>query len=108
MGGWTGASATPRLAAVTVHASGPLRDFVKLHREVEAVLQHVGLHTWDLVLLDVEGLWVRDELASEQDAEEVCRELGIRLHRGWDDLRIARRINGRDHWTRPGGQRRAL
>jgi hypothetical protein len=93
---------------VPSRAPNPLRDFVKLHREVEAVLQHVGLRTWDLLLVDVEGLWVRDEFESEAAAEATCRELGIRLHRGWDDPRIARRLNGRDHWNDPGGQRRAL
>lgn len=89
-------------------APSALRDFVKLHREVEAILQHVGLRTWDLVLVDVDGLWVRDELGSEEAAEAVCRALGIRLHRGWDDPRLVRRMNGRDHWNVPGGQRRAL
>ena len=93
---------------MTAQPSGALRDFVKLHREVEGVLQHVGRETWDLVLIDVEGLWVRDELASEQEAEAICRQLGIRVHRGWDDPRIVRRMNARDHWNRPGGQRRAL
>jgi hypothetical protein len=89
-------------------APNALRDFAKLHPEVEAVLQHVGLRTWDLVLVDVNGLWVRDELESEESAEAVCRELGIRLHRGWDEPRIARRMNARDHWNTPDGQRRAL
>ncbi|MGZ8625052.1 MAG: hypothetical protein ACXWXK_00065 [Actinomycetota bacterium] len=88
-------------------APSALRDFTKLHREVEAILQHVGLRTWDLLLVDVEGAWVRDEFESEEAAEEACRELGIRLHRGWDDPRIVRRMNGRDHWGSPGGQRRA-
>jgi hypothetical protein len=93
---------------MTPRAPNGLRDFVKLHREVEGVLQHVGLRTWDLVLIDVDGLWVRDEFASEEDAEATCRELGIRMHRDWDDPRLARRMNARDHWNRPGGQRRAL
>jgi hypothetical protein len=93
---------------VTTRAPNGLRDFAKLHREVEGVLQHVGLRTWDLVLVDVEGLWVRDEFASEEDAEAACSELGIRVHKGWDDPRIVRRMNARDHWNRPGGQRRAL
>ena len=92
----------------TTRAPNALRDFAKLHREVEAVLQHVGLRTWDLVLIDVDGLWVRDELESEEAAEAVCRELGIHLHRGWDDPRLTRRMNARDHWNAPGGQRRAL
>jgi hypothetical protein len=91
-----------------VPAPSALRDFVKLHREVEAVLQHVGRATWDLLLVDVEGAWVRDEFAGEEDAEAACRELGIRVHRGWDDHRIVRRMNGRDDWNRPDGQRRAL
>jgi hypothetical protein len=89
------------------HAPSALREFVKLRPEVEAVLQHVGLRTWDLVLIDVTGLWVRDEFESEEAAEATCRELGIRLHRGWDEPRIARRMNGRDHWNTSDGQRRA-
>ncbi len=70
------------------------------------MLQHVGLRTWDLVLIDVEGNWIRDELASPEDAESVCGELGLRLHRGWDDPRLSRRMIARDHWNAPGGQRR--
>ena len=84
-----------------------LREFVSLHPEVEAVLQHVGLRTYDLVLIDVEGAWVRDEFADEAAAEEACRALGIRMHRGWDDPRLSRRMMGRDDWSRPDGQRRA-
>ena len=89
-------------------APNELRDFAKLHREVEAVLQHVGLRTWDLVLVDVEGDWVRDEFDSEEAAEEACRELGVRMHRGWEDARLVRRMNARDHWSAPGGRRRGL
>jgi hypothetical protein len=92
----------------TKRAPNTLRDFAKLHPEVEAVLQHVGLRTWDLVLVDVNGLWVRDEFESEETADAVCRELGLRLHRGWEDPRIVRRMNLRDHWNTPDGQRRAL
>jgi hypothetical protein len=85
-----------------------LRTFVSMHPEVEAVLQHVGLRTWDLILIDVEGLWVRDEFTDEAAAEAACRTLGIRMHRGWEDPRIARRIANRDHWNTPDGQRRGL
>jgi hypothetical protein len=88
-------------------ALSALRDFVKLHPEVEGVLQHVGLRTWDLVLIDVTGLWVRDEFASPEDAERACAELGIRMHRGWD-ARLTRRVANRDQWSTPDGQRRAL
>jgi hypothetical protein len=89
-------------------ATGRLVDFVKLHPESEAVLQHVGLRTWDLLVIDVGGTWVRDVFASEEDAEAACLELGIRFHHGWDDPRIVRRMNARDHWNTPDGQRRAL
>jgi hypothetical protein len=89
-------------------APNALRDFAKLRPEVEAVLQHVGLRTWDLVLIDATGLWVRDEFETEEAAEATCRELGIRLHRGWDDPRLVRRMAARDHWNTPDGQRRGL
>ncbi len=93
---------------MSARAAGRLRDFAKMHPEAEAVLQHVGRETWDLVVIDVEGTWVRDVVPSEAAAEAICRELGLRLHRGWDDPRMARRMSARDHWNRPGGQRRAL
>jgi hypothetical protein len=91
----------------TKRPSTELREFAKLHPEVEAVLQHVGLRTWDLVLVDVTGLWVRDEFESEEAAAAACGQLGIRMHRGWDDPRIVRRMATRDHWNSPDGQRRA-
>ena len=91
-----------------MRAPSGLREFVKLRPEVEAVAQHVGLRTWDLLLIDVDGNWVRDEFPSEEHAEAACRELGIRMHRGWDDPRMVMRLRRRDHWNRPGGQRRAL
>ena len=92
---------------MAVRATHRLRRFVAMRPEVEAVVQHVGLRTWDLLLIDVEGNWVREEFPSPQHAEAACRELGIRLNHGWDDARLARRMNRRDHWGRPGGQRRA-
>lgn len=70
--------------------------------------QHVGLGTWDLLLVDVTGLWVRDELPTKEAAERACRALGIPFHDGWDDPRLARRMNNRDHWNTPDGQHRAL
>jgi hypothetical protein len=91
-----------------IRASNRLRDFVGLHPDVEAVVQHVGLRTWDVVLVDVTGLWVREEVRSEAQAEAVCADLGIRLSRGWADPRIARRMARRDHWNTPAGQRRGL
>ena len=96
------------MAARGVKAPNGLRDFVKLRPEVEAVVQHVGLRTWDLELIDVTRLRERDDFETEELAEAVSRELGIRLHRGWDDTRLVRRMAARDHWNTPDGQRRAL
>ena len=81
---------------------------MKLHPQVEGVIQHVGLATWDLLLIDATGLWDRDEFSSEEGAREAGRALGIVAHDGWDDARIARRVGTRDHWNTPDGQRRAL
>jgi hypothetical protein len=85
-----------------------LREFVKVHPEVEAVIQHVGLATWDVLAIDVDGNWTREEFPSKEAAEAACAWLGIRAHDGWDDARLTRRMNGRDHWSAPDGQRRAL
>jgi hypothetical protein len=93
---------------VSVRAPRRLHEFVALHPDVEAVLQHVGLRTWDLVLVDLSGLWVREEVRSEAEAEALCADLRIRLSRGWEDARIARRMAARNHWTTSDGQRRAL
>jgi hypothetical protein len=71
------------------------------------VIQHVGLRTWDLLLIDVTGLWVRDEFESEEAAAAACAALGIPFHHGWDDPRLALRMASRDHWNTPDGQRRA-
>jgi hypothetical protein len=89
-------------------APNRLRDFAKVRPEVEAILQPVGRGTWDLLLIDVDGTWVRDEFGTPEEAEAACRELGVRMHRDWEDPRLARRMNARDHWNTPGGQRRAL
>jgi hypothetical protein len=85
-----------------------LSEFVKLHPQVEGVIQHVGLATWDLLLIDVTGRWDRDELPTKEAAEAVCRALRIPAHEGWGDPRLVRRMNARDHWNTPDGQRRAL
>jgi hypothetical protein len=93
---------------VTTRAPNRLRDFVILHREVEGLVQHVGLRTWDLLLIDVDGTWIREEVGSEDEAGALCADLGVRLTRGWEDRRLARRFGRPDPWTDPKGQRRAL
>ena len=89
-------------------APNHLRDFVKIAEEVEGVIQHVGRETWDLVLIDVNGRWVRDEFPTEDAAEAACRET-------WraDAPRMGRREDGSpDERPRPLEQprwpRRAL
>jgi hypothetical protein len=91
-----------------VHIPGDFRELAMVGNEPEAVIQRSGLDTWDCVLIDVAGNWTRAVFPSKEHAEEACRELGIRFHHGWDDPRMARRMNRRDHWGEPGGQHRAL
>ena len=85
-----------------------LRRFAMVQPEVEAVVQRIGRDTWDLVLIDVDGNWNRGVFESKEEAEAAANELGVRVHDGWDDDRLAKRMNRRDHWNQPGGQRRAL
>jgi hypothetical protein len=86
-----------------------LRRFVQLRPDVEAVLQRCGADTFDLVLIDLDGNWTRWVFPSREVAEAVASDLEIPLHMGWEeDDRMARRMNKRDHWNEPGGQRRAL
>lgn len=89
-------------------APADFREFAILHRDVEAVLQRVGLNTWDCLLVDPDGNWTRAVFPSKETAEEACRELELPVHDGWEEPRMARRMNRRDHWGEPGGQRRAL
>jgi hypothetical protein len=93
---------------MTVSMPGDFREFAMLREDVEAVVQRVGLNTFDCVLIDVEGNWTRAVFPSQEVAEEACRDLGVPVHTGWDDPRMAQRMNRRDHWGEPGGQRRAL
>ena len=84
-----------------------LRRFVQLRADVEAILQRCGRETFDLLLVDLDGNWTRWVFPSEETAAAVAADLEVPLHRGWDD-RMARRMNKRDHWNQPDGQRRAL
>jgi len=84
-----------------------LRRFVLGRPSVEAVLQRCGIETYDLLLIDMDGNWTRWVFTSDDAARAVADDLDVRLHEGWDD-RMARRMNRRDHWNQPGGQRRAL
>jgi hypothetical protein len=84
-----------------------LRRFVALRQDVEAVLQRCGQDTFDLLLLDVAGNWTRWVFPSRELAEAAVSDLEVPFHDGWDE-RMVKRINRRDHWNQPGGQRRAL
>jgi hypothetical protein len=92
---------------MSVRIPGELRTFKLQRSDVEAVLQRCGLNTFDLLLIDVDGNWTRWVFTSEGNAVAVAEGLELPLHRGWDD-RMVKRMNKRDHWNEPGGQRRAL
>ena len=85
-----------------------VRRFVDGAEGVDAVVQRIGLHTWDLLLVDGEGNWTRMVVTSQEEAQAAAKALGLEPHDGWDDEAIAKRMNRRDHWNDPGGQRRAL
>ncbi len=93
---------------MTERIPNDVRSFVQGRSDVEGVVQHVGLKTWDLVFIDTEGNWTRVVTMSKEGAEEVAKELGVTAHDGWDTDELAKRMNRRDHWNQPGGQRRAL
>jgi L-rhamnose mutarotase len=92
---------------VTTVLGPEIRKFVLHHMDVEAVLQRCGLRTYDLVFIDGDGNWTRWVFPSDEAAAAAADMLGVPLHRGWDE-RMSRRMNKRDHWNEPGGQRRAL
>jgi hypothetical protein len=85
-----------------------LRQFVKVQPEVEAVCQRIGRDTWDLLFIDVDGLWTRGVFQSKEECQAVAEHLDVPFHDGWDDDRMVKRMNRRDHWNEPGGQQRAL
>ncbi|HEX2025866.1 MAG TPA: hypothetical protein VHH92_05685 [Actinomycetota bacterium] len=93
---------------MAVKIPADFQRFAMLHEDVEAVIQRCGLNTVDCVLIDVDGNWTRGVFPSREVAEEACRTLDVRVHDGWQDPRMAQRMNRRDHWGEPGGQRRAL
>lgn len=85
-----------------------LRRFVKLHSDVEAILQRCGMDTYDLILVDLDGAWTRWVFVSEENAEAAAEDLAVPLHHGWDDDRMAKRFNKNDPWNTPLGKRRGL
>jgi hypothetical protein len=98
----------PYARRVRVRVPAEVRKFAILRPDVEAVLQRCGIDTFDLVLIDLDGNWTRWVFPSQEAAEAAARELEMPLHHGWDDDRMAKRMNKRDHWNVPGGQKRAL
>jgi hypothetical protein len=92
---------------VKLRTPAELRTFAQLRPDVEAVIQRCGRDTFDLLLIDVDGNWTRWVFPSQEVAEAAAADLQVPLHQGWTE-RMAARLNRRDHWTEPGGQRRAL
>jgi hypothetical protein len=84
-----------------------LVQFTKIRYDVEAVLQRIGRDTYDLVLIDPDGNWTRAVFNAEDAARAAAEFLEVPVHDGWDE-RMSQRMNRRDHWGEPGGQRRAI
>lgn len=95
------------MPAVRPRSPAELRRFASLRPDVLAVVQRCGRDTFDLVLIDADGEWTRWVFPSQEQAEAVALDLGVPLHHGWDDERLARRMARSDPWNGPG-RRRAL
>jgi len=87
---------------------GELRRFVQLHDDVEAIVQRCGLDTYDLLVVDARGDWTRWVFPGEDLARAAAEDLGVPLHDGWDDERLALRFTRSDPWNTAAGKRRAL
>ena len=86
-----------------------VRRFAKEHADgLDAVIQRIGLDTWDLLLIGANGDWTRWVTNSKESAEAAGKELGAAVHDGWDADELAKRMNRHDDWTEPGGHRRAV
>ncbi len=85
-----------------------LRRFVALNPDVEAIIQRCGIDTYDLLLVDSRGAWTRWVFPAEELARAAASDLGVPLHEGWDDERLAQRFNRNDPWNTAVGTRRAL
>ena len=85
-----------------------VRRFAKEHSGIDGVVQRIGLDTWDLLLIDADGSWTRMVTTTKEAAEGAAKELGAEVHDGWDADELAKRMNRRDDWSSPGGQRRAV
>ena len=86
-----------------------VRKFAAEHSDgLEAVVQRIGLDTFDLLLIDGDGNWTRWVTTTKESAEAAAKELGAEVHDGWDADELAKRMNRRDNWNEPGGVRRAV
>jgi len=84
-----------------------VRKFVA-GRDVDGVVQHIGLDTWDLLLIDADGDWTRMVTTTKEAAEAAAKELGATVHDGWDSDELAKRMNRHDDWAAPGSRHRAV
>ncbi len=86
-----------------------VRRFASQHSDgLDAVVQRIGLDTFDLLLIDGQGNWTRWVTTSKDSAEAAAKELGATVHDGWDADELAKRMNRRDNWNEPGGVKRAV
>ncbi len=89
--------------------SEDVRRFAGRHSNgLDAVVQRIGLDTWDLLLIDASGDWTRWVTTSKESAEAAAGELGATVHEGWDADELAKRMNRHDDWNEPGAHRRAV
>jgi hypothetical protein len=59
--------------------------FTQSRPGTEAVTQRIGAHTAQLILVAPSGEWLREVLASLEDAHGLCERLGVAHHDTWPD-----------------------
>lgn len=59
--------------------------FTQSRPGTEAVTQRIGAHTAQVILVAPSGEWLREVVASLEDAHGLCERLGVAHHDAWPD-----------------------
>lgn len=93
------------------HVDRGVAIFAQARPGVEAVLQRIGAHSAQLILVAPSGEWLRAVVESLEEGRSWCERFGIAHHETWpEDLRrkmTAFRRNPEDWARAPYPERRA-
>ena len=60
-------------------------EFVKTREDVEAVIERIGYHTTQVILVAVNGEWLRFVVSSPEIAQRIAKGLKVEAHEGWPE-----------------------